>query len=49
MEIPATNLRIKIIKNGFKKSSAISIYSSFFILDRCISPIRRSLKNLIKR
>lgn len=49
MEIPVTNLRIKIIKFGFKKSSAIAIYSSFFILDRCISPIRRNLKNLIKR
>lgn len=44
-DIPSTNIRIKIIKAGFKIKSAICIHSSFFILDRIILPIR----NLIRR
>ena len=47
--IPSTNLKTKIIKKGFKRKSSLYIHSLFFVIDRYILPIRRNLKNLIKR
>lgn len=49
MDIPTTNIRIKIIKFGFKKNSAMYIHSLFFVLDRGILPIRKTIRNLISR